>query len=711
MGVIGECVSLRARMPRLTDGGIALRCEDCGSETAEDASFCGACGSRVGSERLATVRPQDETCALPGHPNKSLETKDFSDGGKTVPDSRIPGPVRDDEPRDGPEGRVVAGCRILRKIGQGGMGTVYLAHHEGLDKEVVVKSLPGAALGEQQLVDRFQREARAAARLDHPNVVAVHNVVREEDGGFYIVMQYVRGESLHDRIKRTDGLPWEEAAKLMLGSARGLEAAHAVGVVHRDIKPGNIMISPDGRALLADFGLARYEDGEKLSVTGQMLGTPAYMPPELARGQTCDERSDLYSLGITFYHALTGQLPYRGSNVYEFLQKHMQEEPTPVSVVRPGIPDSVWHVVEHAMAKQPVDRYPSARALADDLERLLGGETIPRRSGDSLASASPSPEVAAPPGPPPVEAVPKLPVAAQQAIATAGLEVQAPKRRPAFVMTAGLSGCSVVVLSLMLAMPLLTMTMYSSGPGEKEEVALSRLDSDRVPSAGSPPRPQPPAGKPSTVAIEDYTRSLELDAARKSGAVDNEMQLEDGVVAGAEGVAPPESRRESQDEALMARLRGADSLAQQGRFKSEPGRGAAAATPSDAGPSVALVQKAPGTASAGNWGVMSPAVRVIGAPTRIEQRLAGDILQLKAEVSGVSQEDVLQVWVSSSEISTKAFLREDSRDGVSVLEIRGDVTLAPGDNVLQVIVVRMQGSPLIQEFHVQYTTAESPTQR
>ncbi len=289
-------------------------------------------------------------------------------------------------------GKVLGHCRIERKLGAGGMGAVYLAHHTGLNKPVALKLLPPHVGGNADFIARFQREARLAARLEHPNVVQVFDV-GEEQGVHYITMQYVEGKSLEAILKERKKLAVPEALSIVKRVAVALAAAHKLGIVHRDVKPANILLSREGVVKVADFGLAKDRDANRsVSETGHIVGTPYYMSPEQAQGEKVDLRSDLYSLGATFYHMVTGQRAFQGHTPLSIVIKHVSEEPLSPREIDPSIPEGVAAVIARLMRKKPEERYASAEELVRDLDGL---------------KAEPGRKVASPPaltrgaGPPP----------------------------------------------------------------------------------------------------------------------------------------------------------------------------------------------------------------------------------------------------------------------------------------------------------------------
>jgi serine/threonine protein kinase len=271
----------------------------------------------------------------------------------------------------------LAGFKILKKLGEGGMGAVYLAQDPAGDRRVALKVLPKQHAEDPEFVQRFRREAEAATRLDHPNIIRAFSAGQDK-GYHFIVMEYCEGESLKKRIDRAGFIPHGKATDIAIQVARGLGYAHAAGFIHRDVKPENIILTPAGTARILDLGLAKNLGDTKDSlktVTGAALGTPHYISPEQARGdKSVDGRSDLYSLGATYYHAMTGQTPFSGTSIFEVIQKHLMEQLPDPRDLHPGIPDGVVAVLRRMMAKSPVDRYPTAGDLLADLEKLARQE-------------------------------------------------------------------------------------------------------------------------------------------------------------------------------------------------------------------------------------------------------------------------------------------------------------------------------------------------
>jgi eukaryotic-like serine/threonine-protein kinase len=262
------------------------------------------------------------------------------------------------------EGRVLAGRYAVREpLGRGGMAEVYLATDRVLDRPVAVKVLGGWLADDDAFVERFRREALAAARLSHPNLVAVYDA-GADDGTRFIVMEHVPGETLAAALARGGAMPAPTAAAIAIDVANALEVAHAAGIVHRDVKPENVMLTADGRAKLTDLGIARGLDGESLTRTASILGTASYVSPEQARGEPVDHRSDLYSLGCVLYQMLTGRRPFEGDDPFAVAYLHVHERPTPPRELEPSVPVALEASVLRAMEKDPDARFPSAAVFA-----------------------------------------------------------------------------------------------------------------------------------------------------------------------------------------------------------------------------------------------------------------------------------------------------------------------------------------------------------
>ena len=271
-------------------------------------------------------------------------------------------------------GKALGGYEILRKLGEGGMGAVYEARQVALDRSVALKVLPAHLAANRTFIMRFTREALSVAKLNHNNIIQIYDVGKAE-GIYFFSMEFVRGKTLGDLVEKEGKMDPRTAVGYIVQSARGLEYAHRKNIIHRDIKPDNIMINEEGVAKVADLGLAKQVQEEELSVTmsGVGMGTPHYMPPEQASdAKKVDHRADIYSLGCTLYHLITGKIPYDGDSAYEIITKHVNEPLTPPSAVDADIPEELSKVVEKMLAKQKEDRYASMKEVTEALERYLG---------------------------------------------------------------------------------------------------------------------------------------------------------------------------------------------------------------------------------------------------------------------------------------------------------------------------------------------------
>ncbi len=284
-------------------------------------------------------------------------------------------------------GTVLSGrYRLGDKLGSGGMSTVYLAQDEVLDRPVAVKLLHREISEEADQLERFRREARAAARLSHPNLVGVIDA-GEDEGRPYIVFEYVEGQTLKKLITDQGGLEVDEAVAYAIEIGRGLIAAHGRKLIHRDVKPQNVLIDLDGRAKVTDFGIARSMEGEGMTATGRVLGTTDYVSPEQAMGEDVDERSDVYSLGIVLYEMLTGDVPFRAETQVGVAMKHVNEPLPDVLVERPEVSAAVASVVDRSTTKDARDRYNGVGEMVRDLEATLEVEAA-RGGGPSGGQAT-----------------------------------------------------------------------------------------------------------------------------------------------------------------------------------------------------------------------------------------------------------------------------------------------------------------------------------
>jgi serine/threonine-protein kinase len=274
---------------------------------------------------------------------------------------------------------LAARYRVSEVLGRGGMGAVFLAEDLRLGRMVAIKVLLPDLAFEDSFVGRFEREARIAARLDHPNIIPIH-AVEEVDGLHYFVMKYITGKSL-DAVLGDKPLPVDQCCRILWQAACGLGHAHGRGVIHRDVKPSNLMVDEDGRVVITDFGISRALQSEtQYTSTGQVLGTPHYVSPEQARGMPLDGRSDQYSLAVVGYRALVGRLPLVAETVHALMYQHIHEMPTPAHKVRPEIPPAVSEPIQRALSKDPGDRFPTMEEFATALwpeQPVRAGQAAP----------------------------------------------------------------------------------------------------------------------------------------------------------------------------------------------------------------------------------------------------------------------------------------------------------------------------------------------
>jgi eukaryotic-like serine/threonine-protein kinase len=295
------------------------------------------------------------------------------------------------------QGTVVAGrYLVVAPLGAGGMGEVYRARDERLGRDVALKVLPAQALGNDAARARLIREARSAAQIEHPGIVHVYDVDETGDGGAFLVMELVQGKTL-GQLLHEGALSLADRRRAIVEAARALAFAHGRGFMHRDVKPDNVMVREDGRAVVLDFGLAKLAfaaagaappDAATITQEGVFIGTPAYVAPEQARGDAVDARADQFALGVVAYEALTGASPWHGTSPVSVLSQVLSVDPPAPTTLAPGLPKDLDAVIARAIAKRPEDRYPSVDAFADALEAIpLGSGPVAPISGEARARA------------------------------------------------------------------------------------------------------------------------------------------------------------------------------------------------------------------------------------------------------------------------------------------------------------------------------------
>ena len=290
---------------------------------------------------------------------------------------------------------------VISEVARGGMGIVYRGIDQSLGRPVAIKVLFKRYNEDTESIERFKREARAMATLDHTNICPVY-AIGHEHGVHYFVMKFLSGWTVSERLKRNrlglaDMFSVEEVRDVLIQLCLGLDHAHQLGLIHRDIKPGNIMIAPDGHTSIMDFGIVKESDDDTLTKTGIVFGTPDYMAPEHAQGQAPSPETDLYSLGIVAYEMLTGEQPFKGGTPFSLVLKHIKEPPPPLIERRDDLDQAFQDIIFKSIEKKPEDRYHSARDMADALKAL----TLASAPGVSQVSAAEQPVSVAPQTPPP----------------------------------------------------------------------------------------------------------------------------------------------------------------------------------------------------------------------------------------------------------------------------------------------------------------------
>jgi serine/threonine protein kinase len=454
-------------------------CSRCGTEVQVSSRFCPACG-----QDLSSIT-QGVTASQPAAPTATQATQ---------PDEvEIVREALKDE------------YELEKELGRGGMAIVFKARDKALDREVAIKVLPFSFSFDAEFVERFQREARTSARLEHPNIIPIYRVGKS-GRVIYFVMKFVRGKTLSAVIEARGAIPVPELRRLMIECARALGFAHRHAIVHRDIKPDNIMFDELGQAIVMDFGIAKAQSGARLTGTGMSIGTPHYMSPEQARAQTIDGRSDLYSLGVVAYQCLTGHVPFDGEDSFSIGYKHIMDE-LPVPPLEHADQRELFAVIQRMMAKKQEDRYQSADDLVHALEQLGGAP-----SGASVADMATMPTLAIEPMKAPprasLEKTTPLPRASgplpRPAEATAPTRPSSPAaplrpRRPPKPAPQRRSRAPVVVLGLLVVAAAAVGAYLKFGPGFGTQVALQpaadtalAADSSRASAPPDTAAAQPP---------------------------------------------------------------------------------------------------------------------------------------------------------------------------------------------------------------------------
>jgi len=287
-------------------------------------------------------------------------------------------------------GQTISHFRILEKLGEGGMGVVYRAEDTLLRRSVALKFLSRQALSNDQLRARFLREAQAAAALDHPSICTVHGI-EESDGQMFIVMAFIPGETLQQRVSRGP-LPLANALDVAVQIGQGLHEAHESGVVHRDVKSANVILTSGGKAVIMDFGLALLAERSRITQAGTTLGTVVYMSPEQAQGKDVDRRTDVWSLGVVLYELTTGRFPFRGNTAHAICRSILTDDPDPVTTLRRKAPKDLGWILDKALAKRRGERYQHMDDLLVDLRAVRG--KLPAEEPEEIIEVPARPRIA-----------------------------------------------------------------------------------------------------------------------------------------------------------------------------------------------------------------------------------------------------------------------------------------------------------------------------
>jgi len=279
-------------------------------------------------------------------------------------------------------GKTILHYKILEKLGEGGMGEVYLAEDTKLKRKIALKFLPSHLTADKEIIGRFEREAQAAASLNHPNIITVHEI-GEHEGRTFIAMEYVQGHSLREEITKGP-MPIDHVIGISTQICEGLHEAHKAGIVHRDIKPENILIDKSGRVKILDFGLARMKGVTKLTKDASTLGTLKYMSPEQYQNKEVDHRTDIWSFGVVLFEMLTGQLPFQGEYEAAVMYSVVNEEPKSLSTLRQDIPENLDQIASKFLVKDPAMRYQSMQEVIEELKKPLLSMSVSEKKEKSI---------------------------------------------------------------------------------------------------------------------------------------------------------------------------------------------------------------------------------------------------------------------------------------------------------------------------------------
>lgn len=366
-------------------------CSVCGRFYPGYASFCAF--DRSSLQVMKTQRELNQTTSGDLDGNQSQETQvvpvlpPATSTAQIAADDRLIS-TNADEPYSDLIGKTIDKKYLVQSVlGEGGMAVVYRAHHVQMERTVVIKVMQGWLLSNRNSVERFERECKLTAKLNHPNIVSVYDVGLINGKEPYLVMEYIKGESLADKINNSGALPFATTANIIIQICRGLQEAHSSGIIHRDLKPDNVLLQhksdrPDW-VKIVDFGISNFVHGsKKLTKTGRMVGTPEYIAPEQLKDRPIDMRTDLYGIGIMMFEMLTGRVPFDGESAESILMKHLLEDPPTMAEVRPELGENnlFQPIVDKLLKKNPDERYQTATELRLDVEHALNAVLLKKNS-------------------------------------------------------------------------------------------------------------------------------------------------------------------------------------------------------------------------------------------------------------------------------------------------------------------------------------------
>lgn len=453
-------------------------------------------------------------------------------------------------------GQRLGDYEVLGVLGAGGMGKVYKARNVISDRIEAMKILLGNLAGQKELADRFQREIKLLASLDHPNIAALRTALTL-DNQLVMLMEYVDGVTLSSRLE-SGPIPVPDAVNYAEQLLSALSYAHKLNVIHRDVKPSNMMLTRDGIVKLMDFGIARPNNEMGMTITGTTLGSLNYMSPEQVKGEPVDARSDLYSFGVSLYEMVTGQLPFRGNSNFSVMSAHLQEVPQPPITMRPDLPKGLNEMILMAMAKNPRDRFQSADAFANALKTVLPGATAPAPIPQTVPAASATPPVSVP-------LQPTQPLAAAAA-ASASRPVASSSSHRGLYMALG--GLLVVAILLGASLYVPHWVKAHASPGSSNAPAAQPIQ----PAAATPDNPAaaaqpatPPTNAPAAAApsAPPPAANPQADAAAAQAKAEAEKKAQEEAAARAAALKDAEQEADQLDSRAAAISSSLDTLRRQ----------------------------------------------------------------------------------------------------------------------------------------------------